>query len=64
MAELQAPACSVLLYYKYVRIADAAEEAAYQESLCARLGLHGRIKVAPEGINGSVAGPTAACDES
>ena len=63
MAELQAPACSVLLYYKYVRIADAAEEASYQESLCARLGLHGRIKVAPEGINGSVAGPTAACDE-
>jgi predicted sulfurtransferase len=55
--------CDVLLYYKYVQIDDAKAAAAEQIELCTRMGLYGRIKVATEGINGSVAGPPAACDE-
>ncbi|RMG22742.1 MAG: rhodanese-related sulfurtransferase [Bacteroidetes bacterium] len=46
----------VLLYYKYVPIADPAAIRDEQERICRELELKGRILVAPEGINGTVSG--------
>ncbi|MGC4071412.1 MAG: rhodanese-related sulfurtransferase [Nibricoccus sp.] len=51
---------TVLLYYKYVRIADPAALMQAQRELCQSLGLHGRILIGSEGINGTVAGTPAA----
>ena len=61
--ESYAPALTVVLFYKYVRIEDtsAAEEA--QRLLCTRLGLTGRVRLAGEGINGHLAGTAAAVAE-
>lgn len=53
---------TVLLYYKYVRLPDPEAEAVAQRALCQALGLKGRILLAGEGINGTVAGPRAATD--
>lgn len=50
----------VLLYYKYVRIDDPAKFAAAQRTLCQSLDLKGRILIAEEGINGTVAGEAEA----
>lgn len=54
------PAFAVVLFYKYVALgdSDAAVEAVAeaQEQLCASLGLTGRIRVAREGINGTLGG--------
>jgi UPF0176 protein len=52
----------VILFYKYVAIADAETFAAEQRELCAGLGLKGRILIAAEGINGTLAGPAEAMD--
>ncbi len=46
----------VLLYYKYVTIADPAAEMLRQRALCERLSLKGRILIAEEGINGTLEG--------
>ncbi len=46
----------VLLYYKYVPLADAAEFVVHHRALCQSLNLKGRILVASEGLNGTVAG--------
>jgi len=46
----------VLLYYRYVAIADPAAEMARQRELCEKLGLKGRILIAEEGVNGTVEG--------
>jgi len=48
----------VLLYYKYVAIADHEVFAKEHLTLCKSIGLRGRILVAPEGINGTVSGTT------
>ncbi len=53
----------VILYYKYIDIADPAELANTQRGLCGSLGLKGRILVATEGINGTLAGPISAIEE-
>jgi UPF0176 protein len=53
---------TVLLYYKYTAVADPVAERDAQIALCRELGLLGRILVATEGINGSVAGPEEATD--
>lgn len=50
----------ILLYYKYVTIADPARLLHDQKALCNRLHLKGRIIVAHEGINGTVAGTAEA----
>lgn len=47
---------SFLLYYSYSPVADPAAECRGQRALCERLGLLGRIRVAGEGINGTVGG--------
>jgi UPF0176 protein len=53
----------VILFYKYVTIADPHGFAAEQRTLCARLGLKGRILIANEGINGTLAGSWKSVDE-
>lgn len=53
----------VILFYKYVAIADPQQLAATQRELCVRLGLKGRVLIAEEGINGTLAGPAAAVSE-
>jgi predicted sulfurtransferase len=45
----------VALFYQYTTPQDAAAEAAVQREKCASLGLIGRVLVAPEGVNGSLA---------
>ena len=51
---------TILLFYKYVNLADPASIVSWQKELGARLGLTGRIIVAGEGINGTVGGPDEA----
>ncbi|DAZ94607.1 TPA: hypothetical protein N0F65_005370 [Lagenidium giganteum] len=50
----------VLLYYKYVRLCDSAEEVEeivkQQIALCESLSLNGRVRLAMEGINGTLGG--------
>ena len=52
----------VILFYTYIAIADAETFAAEQRELCGFHGLKGRILIAPEGINGTLAGPAEAVD--
>lgn len=49
----------VLLYYKYVAIEDAQEYTQKHLEFCKSIGLKGRILIANEGINGTVAGDEA-----
>jgi UPF0176 protein len=46
----------VILYYKFVPLADAEMTMRWQRELCERLGLKGRIIVSPHGINGTLGG--------
>jgi UPF0176 protein len=46
----------VLLYYKFTPIADTQAIRLWQMALCEKLGLKGRIIIAPHGINGTVGG--------
>lgn len=50
----------ILLYYNFVQVEDPEAVRAEQESLCAELGLLGRILIAKEGLNGTVSGTYAA----
>lgn len=52
----------VILFYKYVEITDADIFAGRQRALCESLGLKGRVLIASEGINGTLAGPAANVD--
>ncbi len=49
----------VLLYYKFVDVKDPAFEVMQHKLVCAGIGLKGRILIAEEGINGTVAGTRA-----
>lgn len=53
----------ILLYYKYVDIADPQALRDEQRALCQELGLKGRIIVAKEGINGTVEGTVEATEK-
>src|SRR3978361_2088802 len=53
----------VSLFYKYVSIAEPESFTADQRELCVSLGLKGRILIATEGINGTLAGPVDAINE-
>ena len=53
----------VLLFYKYVAIADVEALCADQRALCERLRLLGRVLIAAEGVNGTLSGPAAAVRE-
>ncbi|MFN7640362.1 MAG: rhodanese-like domain-containing protein, partial [bacterium] len=50
----------ILLYYYFTPLDDPAAIVADQQQLCTQLGLLGRILVAHEGLNGTVAGTVAA----
>jgi UPF0176 protein len=53
----------VILFYKYVPIDDPTAFATGQRRLCSALGLKGRVLIAGEGINGTLAGPRTGVDE-
>lgn len=53
----------VLLYYKYVPIEHPEAFVAEHKALCSRLSLKGRVLVAHEGLNGTLAGSVEACEE-
>lgn len=44
----------VLLYYKYASVPDVDELVSFYESNCSSLGLLGRVRVAPHGVNVTV----------
>jgi UPF0176 protein len=46
----------VILYYKFVPVADPAMTMRWQRELCQRLNLKGRIIISPHGINGTLGG--------
>ncbi len=52
-----------MLYYLYSPLADAAGYCEEHMALCERLGLRGRILIAPEGINGTVSGTVEGTEE-
>ncbi len=52
----------VLLFYKYVPIADPAAFTEAHRAWCLSLGLKGRVLIAEEGINGTVVGTREAAD--
>lgn len=52
----------VILFYKYVPIADPAAFAEGQRKLCSTLALKGRLLIAQEGINGTLAGTASAIE--
>lgn len=46
----------IILYYKFVRIADPETVKLWQRELCEHLSLRGRIIISKEGINGTLGG--------
>jgi len=46
----------VILYYKFVPVADPDMTMRWQRELCTRLDLKGRIIISPHGINGTLGG--------
>ncbi len=52
----------VILFYKYAPIAEPEPFAAKQRELCVSLGLKGRLLIAREGMNGTLAGRAEAID--
>ena len=55
--------CLVLLYYCYAPIENPEQFREEHHRLCLGLNLRGRIIVAPEGLNGTVSGAAADCEE-
>lgn len=52
----------VLLYYHYCQVKDPHVICAWQKALCEKLHLTGKVRVATEGINGTVGGTNTATD--
>ncbi|KAK5615289.1 hypothetical protein CRENBAI_003488 [Crenichthys baileyi] len=52
----------VLLYYRYCHVDEPHAVCAWQKALCEKLHLTGKIRVAAEGINGTVGGTNVATD--
>jgi UPF0176 protein len=52
----------VILFYKYIPIQNTEVFATEQRALCSSLDLKGRILIASEGINATLAGPAGAVD--
>jgi UPF0176 protein len=50
---------TVLLYYQYCEIEDTAAILRWQEDVCTELNLKGRIRISPEGLNGTLGGTQA-----
>ncbi|XP_033989658.1 LOW QUALITY PROTEIN: thiosulfate sulfurtransferase/rhodanese-like domain-containing protein 2 [Trematomus bernacchii] len=60
--QLQKGPGKVLLYYRYCQIEDPHVICAWQRALCEKLHLTGKVRVATEGINGTVGGTNMATD--
>ncbi|XP_054842554.1 thiosulfate sulfurtransferase/rhodanese-like domain-containing protein 2 [Eublepharis macularius] len=58
--ELTSEAGQVLLFYCYCELADPEGLCAWQKALCQHLHLKGKVRIASEGINGTVGGSTTA----
>ncbi len=54
---------TVVLFYKYIEIADPQTEMARQRALCEKLGLKGRMIIAEEGINATLEGESKRIEE-
>ena len=54
---------SILLYYCYTTIEDPEGFREAHHRYCLKKGLRGRIIIAHEGINGTISGPQAVCEE-
>lgn len=52
----------ILLFYKYIQIDHPVQIQTWQKTLCADLGLAGRILLAHEGINGTLGGTKESTD--
>lgn len=50
----------IILYYKFLPIADPETVMFWQRTLCEKLGLKGRILISPHGINGTLGGDMSA----
>lgn len=46
----------MILYYKFIPVADPAITMRWQRELCSRLKLTGRVIISPHGINGTLSG--------
>ena len=53
----------ILLYYRFVPVADPEAVRLWQATLCEKLDLKGRILIAEHGINGTVGGDIKALKE-
>lgn len=53
----------VAAFYQFIALPDAAGLAAGMTAFCAARDIRGTVLVAPEGINGTLAGPDAGIDE-
>ena len=53
----------IILYYRYMPVADVSGFVASQEELCRGLRLAGRVRVSPEGVNGTLGGARRDIDE-
>ena len=51
----------ILLFYRFVPLADPEAVKLWQLELCTRLGLRGRIIISPHGINATLGGELDAC---
>lgn len=60
--ELKMGPGKVLLYYFYCQVEDPHAICAWQKALCEKLHLTGKVRVATEGINGTVGGTIVATD--
>lgn len=60
--QLQKGPGKVLLYYHYCQVEDPHVICAWQKALCEKLHLTGKVRVATEGINGTVGGTNTATD--
>mgnify|MGYP003387653476 CR=1 FL=1 len=50
---------TVLLYYQYCLIEDPVAIQKWQQEVCEALDLKGRIRISPEGLNGTLGGSQA-----
>ncbi|XP_020493145.2 thiosulfate sulfurtransferase/rhodanese-like domain-containing protein 2 [Labrus bergylta] len=60
--QLQKGPGKVLLYYHYCQVDNPHVICAWQKALCEKLHLNGKVRVATEGINGTVGGTNVATD--
>nr|XP_060619758.1 thiosulfate sulfurtransferase/rhodanese-like domain-containing protein 2 [Anolis sagrei ordinatus] len=60
--EMASEVGQVLLYYCYCEVADPGGLCAWQKALCQHLHLTGKVRIASEGINGTVGGSKVATD--